>query len=56
MAGVIYVCFLSAGFIVRVLGTRGMDILTKFMGMILLAIGIGMLATGVKVLFPGLAA
>jgi multiple antibiotic resistance protein len=56
MAGAIFLCFLSAGFIGRVLGTRGMDILTKFMGMVLLAIGIGMLATGVKTLFPGLAA
>jgi multiple antibiotic resistance protein len=55
MAAAICVCFLSAGLIERVLGTRGMEILTKFMGMVLLAIAIGMLATGMKGLLPGLA-
>ena len=55
MAGAICVCFLSAGLIERVLGVRGMDILTKFMGMVLLAIAIGMLTTGMKGLLPGLA-
>ena len=32
-----------------------MDILTKFMGMLLLAIAAGMLAAGIKGLLPGLA-
>jgi multiple antibiotic resistance protein len=55
MAAAICACFLASEAITRVLGTRGMAILTKFMGMVLLAIGIGMLATGVKTLLPGLA-
>jgi multiple antibiotic resistance protein len=55
MAGLICVCFLASGLITRALGTRGMDILTKFMGMLLLAIAFGMLATGIKGLLPGLA-
>jgi multiple antibiotic resistance protein len=55
MAGLICICFLASGLITRVLGTRGMDILTKFMGMILLAIAAGMLAAGIKGLLPGLA-
>lgn len=56
LAGVICLCFFSTGLILRVLGPRGMDILTKFMGMILLAIAVGMLTTGLKGLLPGLAA
>ena len=55
MAGAICVCFLAAGLITRALGDKGMDILTKFMGMVLLAIAAGMLASGVKGLLPGLA-
>ena len=55
MAGVICVCFLTSAPITRALGTRGMDILTKFMGMLLLAIAAGMLASGIKGLLPGLA-
>jgi multiple antibiotic resistance protein len=55
MAGLICVCFLASGLITRALGTRGMDILTKFMGMLLLAIAAGMLASGIKGLLPGLA-
>ena len=55
MAVMICLCFFSTGFILRVLGVRGMDILTKFMGMILLAIAVGMFATGLKGLLPGLA-
>jgi small neutral amino acid transporter SnatA (MarC family) len=48
--------FLSAESITRILGTKGMDIVTKFIGMILLAIASGMLAEGLKALPPGLAA
>ena len=55
MAGMICLCFFSTGVITRVLGARGMDILTKFMGMLLLAIAAGMFATGLKGLLPGLA-
>ena len=55
MAGLICICFLGSGLISRILGTKGMAILTKFMGMLLLAIAAGMLADGVKGLLPGLA-
>ena len=55
MAGMICLCFFSTGVITRVLGVRGMDILTKFMGMLLLAIAAGMFTTGLKGLLPGLA-
>jgi multiple antibiotic resistance protein len=54
LAGVICVCFLASGLVTRVLGNKGMDILTKFMGMVLLAIAFGMLASGIKGLLPGL--
>ncbi len=55
MAIIVGICFLSAGSIKRVIGTTGMSIVTKFMGMILLAIAVGMLASGLKGLLPGLA-
>ena len=55
MAVLIGACFLAAGPIARVLGGKGMDILTKFMGLVLLSIAIGMLASGIKGLLPGLA-
>jgi multiple antibiotic resistance protein len=55
LAILICACFLAAGPIARVLGGNGMDILAKFMGLLLLAIAIGMLASGVKGLLPGLA-
>ncbi len=48
-------CFLSAGVITRLLGPAGMNLVTKFMGLILLAIAVGMLASGAKGLLPGLA-
>jgi multiple antibiotic resistance protein len=49
------VCFLAAGRIASLLGAKGLDILTKFMGLILVAIAAGMFATGLKGLLPGLA-
>jgi multiple antibiotic resistance protein len=55
MAGIICIFFLGADLIKRVLGENGMQILTKFMGMVLLAIAMSMFATGIKGLLPGLA-
>jgi multiple antibiotic resistance protein len=55
LAAVIGVCLLGAGPITRVLGVKGMDIVTKLMGVILLAIAAGMVAAGAKGLLPGLA-
>jgi multiple antibiotic resistance protein len=54
MAILIYACFMTAGPIAKVLKVKGMEILTKFMGMLLLAIAAGMLASGLKGLLPGL--
>jgi multiple antibiotic resistance protein len=55
MAGVVCICFLGADLIKRILGDNGMQILTKFMGIVLLAIAVSMLAAGIKGLLPGLA-
>jgi multiple antibiotic resistance protein len=55
MDAVLCMGFLTAGPITRVLGTKGMDIVTKLMGMVLLAIAAGMLAAGAKGLLPSLA-
>lgn len=55
LAAIICVGFLAAGPIMRILGNKSMDVITKFMGMILLAIAAGMLAAGLKGLLPGLA-
>ena len=46
--------FLAAGPITRVLGAKAMDIVTKLMGVVWLAIGAGMFAAGTKDLLPGL--
>ncbi len=46
--------FLSAGLITRLLGPAGMNLVTKFMGLILLAIAVEMFASGAKGLLPGL--
>ena len=55
LSAVIAVCFLSSGPITRLLGKAGLNLVTKFMGLILLAIAVGMIASGVKGLLPGLA-
>ena len=54
MAMILGACFLSAGVIKRIFGASIMSIVTKFMGIILLAIACGMFASGVKGLLPGL--
>ncbi len=46
--------FLAAGPITRILGSKVMEIVTKLMGMVLLAIAAGMFAAGAKGLLPGL--
>jgi multiple antibiotic resistance protein len=55
LAALLTMAFLLAGPITRALGAKGMDIVTKLMGMILLAIAAGMLTAGAKGLLPGLA-
>ena len=55
LAAILGIGLLAAGPITRILGTKGMDVVTKLMGMILMAIAAGMLAAGLKGLLPGLA-
>ena len=55
LSAVLAVCFLSSGLITRLLGKAGLNLVTKFMGLILLAIAVGMMASGVKGLLPGMA-
>jgi len=54
-AVIVGVCFVFSGPMARVLGHTGINILTRFMGLILTAIAIGMLASGLTKLLPGLA-
>lgn len=54
-AVVVGISFVVAGSLSRALGVTGINILTRFMGLILVAIAIGMLAEGLKTLMPGLA-
>lgn len=55
MAAIIWMGFSAAGPVTRVLGTKGLDIVTKIMGIILLAIAAAMITDGLKALLPGLA-
>ena len=49
------ICFLAVEPITRWFGNSGINVVTKFMGLILLSVAMGMLADGVKGLLPGLA-
>ncbi len=55
LAAVLFVGFSTASPIKRLLGIQGMDVVTKLMGILLLAIAAGMLTSGLKGLLPGLA-
>ena len=48
ISALILVAFLSSGYISRVLGTAGINIVTRIMGIILAAIGFGMIGAAVK--------
>lgn len=48
VSALILMAFLSSGFISRVLGTAGINIVTRIMGIILAAIGVGMIGSAVK--------
>ena len=39
---------------VRVLGQTGINVITRIMGLLLMALGIEFVVTGIKALFPGL--
>lgn len=47
--------FSASGRIARVLGTTGINIMTRLMGLILAALAVELLADGLKLLFPALA-
>lgn len=49
VSALILFAFLSSGFISRLLGTAGINIVTRIMGIILAAIGVGMIGAAVKV-------
>lgn len=50
----IWICLRLASPIRRMLGTTGINIATRVMGMILTAIGVELITTGIRELFPGL--
>ena len=52
----VYVIYRSSGRLERVLGVSGMGILTRVMGLVVAAIAIKMIATGMRQLFPMLGA
>nr|WP_086940213.1 YchE family NAAT transporter [Thaumasiovibrio occultus] len=54
----VFACWLlyrSAPLLVRFLGQTGINVITRIMGLILAALGIEFIATGMRALFPGLA-
>ena len=52
LTGVVYVFAVP---VARWLGVTGMEVLTRLFGIVLVAIAFGVLATGLRALFPGLA-
>lgn len=54
MTLIIYVTFLRAPRLVRILGQTGMDVFTKVFGLITLAIGVQFILSGVAAAFPGI--
>ena len=46
--------FRMASWLVRLLGQTGINVITRIMGLLLMALGIEFIVTGIKALFPGL--
>lgn len=46
--------FRIAPWLVRLLGQTGINVITRIMGLLLMALGIEFIVTGIKALFPGL--
>ena len=46
--------FRMAQWLVRLLGQTGINVITRIMGLLLMALGIEFIVTGIKALFPGL--
>ena len=53
---VIYLCFTASGKIAKVLGSTGINIMTRLMGLILAALAVELLQSGLIELFPILGA
>jgi small neutral amino acid transporter SnatA (MarC family) len=51
---IVWICLRLASPIRRMLGATGINIATRVMGMVLTAIGVELITTGLKELFPGL--
>ena len=51
-AGVVFLCFSAAGRIARALGPTGINIMTRLMGLILAALAVELLVSGLMDLFP----
>ncbi len=56
VAGVVWMTLRSAGAIARRMGTTGLNIMTRVMGLILAALAVEIMARGLLQLFPGLGA
>ncbi len=52
IAGIVYLCFSAAGTIAKVLGGTGINIMTRLMGLILAALAVELLVSGLMELFP----
>ena len=52
----VYVCFSAAGKIAKALGSTGINIMTRLMGLILAALAVETMADGLSALFPALRA
>lgn len=55
VALIVWLCLSTSHYIARLLGKTGMNIITRIMGLILAAIGIEFIASGLIKLLPGLA-
>lgn len=55
VAAVAWIIFRAAPYLARLLGTTGINVVTRIMGLIMTAIGVEFIANGLKVLFPVLA-
>jgi multiple antibiotic resistance protein len=55
MTLIIYVTFLRAPRLVRILGQTGMDVFTRVFGLITLAIGVQFILSGIAAAFPRMA-
>ncbi len=49
-----WLLFRAAPLMVRVLGQTGINVITRIMGLLLMALGIEFVVTGIKTIFPGL--